>query len=638
VSRASLAAMNAAMRHRGPDDEGVHLDEDARVAIGARRLSVIDVAGGHQPLSNESGRVWAVLNGEIYNHPSLRETLRRMGHRFASHSDTEVLVHLYEEYGADLVHALDGMYAFAVWDSEERRLLLARDRFGEKPLFYADDGGELLFASELDALRAGGAACDELSAQALDAFFVHGYVPGPDTIVAGARQLAPGHSLVWSRGDGARISRYWRAPSAAHGAAGDRRELVAETQHHLESAIRSRTIADVPVGVFLSGGVDSTLLAALAARESPGAIRTFTVGYDVGAVNELQAARETATRLGSEHHELVLGAAEIAGRVPAVLAGLDQPLADQALVPLHAVAALARERVTVALGGEGADELFGGYPRYRWLARARAADESVPAPLAALGARALAAAPLGHRGARIADVLAPRTTVERHLDWVTDRRRERRAQLYGPQLAELAAGGASGGRPAAGSPAGGSPPAERLCAALLERVDADDPELGTAELMRLDQLHWLPDDVLVKADRAGMLVSLEVRAPYLSRDLAEFAASVSPDVHVAGSGKRLLRGVLERVLPAPRRPRSAPARPKTAFRAPAGEWLRGPLAPVMAEQARVGALYREGWFDGGQVGRLAREHAVGARDHAAVLWPLLAAGLWLDRWRGVADA
>ncbi|MFI5008817.1 MAG: asparagine synthase (glutamine-hydrolyzing) [Solirubrobacterales bacterium] len=615
MSDASLAAMNMAMRHRGPDDVGVHFDPHARVAIGARRLSIVDLAGGHQPLSNETGRVWAVLNGEIYNHSSLRESLERMGHRFASATDTEVLVHLYEEYGADLVHALEGMYAFAVWDSEQGRLLIARDRFGEKPLYYTQEGGDLLFASELDALRAGAPARDELSEESVDAFFVHGYVPGPGSILRGAHQLPPAHSLQWSRAAGVLIARYWRPPSARHGLARELdEELVGEAEHHLQAAVASRMIADVPVGVFLSGGIDSTLLATLAARRSRAPIQTFTVGYDVGAVSELDAARDTAARLGSEHHELRLCAPEVAVRVPAVLARLDHPLADQALVPLQAVAELARTQVTVALGGEGADELFAGYPRYRWLARASAGAAIVPPQLATLGARALARSPLGARGARLADVLAPRPTIERHLDWVTSRRREYRAGLYGPRLSALATD-------------------TGVCEALAARVDVSgEGELDTAQLMRLDQLQWLPDDVLLKADRAGMLVSLEVRAPYLSRELAEFAAGVAPSVHLAGAGKQLLRRVLDRVAPA------APRRPKTAFRAPAADWLRGPLAPAMAEQVRAGALYEEGWFARAPVARLIREHADGARDHAALLWPLLALGLWLDRWRGVAEA
>jgi asparagine synthase (glutamine-hydrolysing) len=615
-SAASLAAMNAAMRHRGPDDEGIHLDAGARVGIGARRLSVIDLAGGHQPLSNETGRVWAVLNGEIYNHSSLRASLQRMGHRFASVADTEVLVHLYEEYGADLVHALEGMYAFAVWDGERGRLLIGRDRFGEKPLYYTEEGGDLWFASELDALRAGTSVCEELSAAALDAFFVHGYVPGPGSILAGVHQLPPAHSLLWSRAGGSLLTRYWR-PSAHHGRARELEELVGEAEHHLQAAVASRMVADVPVGVFLSGGVDSTLLAALAARQSHVPIQTFTVGYDVGAVSELDAARLTAARLGSEHHELVLSEAEAAARVPAVLARLDHPLADQALVPLQAVAELARSRVTVALGGEGADELFAGYPRYRWLARASAAAV-LPAPLAALGARAIAAAPLGHRGARMADVLAPGSTIERHLDWVSAGRREHRASLYGPRLGAFVADGGAREALAArlGAPGGWAPNSRG--------------ELDAGELMRLDQLQWLPDDVLMKADRAGMLVSLEVRAPYLSRELAEFAAGVDPSVHLAGSGKQLLRRVLDRLAP------GVPGRRKTAFRAPAGDWLRGPLAATMAEQVRAGTLYEEGWFARAPVERLVREHVTGAHDRTALLWPLLALGLWLDRWRGVA--
>lgn len=607
----AVAAMNDALRHRGPDDEGVYVDHRTGVALGARRLSVIDVEGGHQPLSNERGDVWAVLNGEIYNHPSLQQHLRARGHRLASGTDTEVLVHLYEEYGDELVHALEGMFTFAVWDERRRRLLIGRDRFGEKPLFYVERAGTLSFASELTALRAGGDAGGDLDAAAIDAFFVLGYVPGPDAIVDGVRQLPPGHVLTWRHAaPGATVATYWSPPTYAPRPAEPHAELVAETRRLLEASVRSRMIADVPLGVFLSGGVDSTLIAALAARHSPAPIKTFTVGYDVGGVNETQAAALAARTLGADHHELILPADDVAIRVPALLAALDQPLADQALPALHAVAELARQTVTVVVGGEGADELFGGYPRYWWLARAARMERYLPAVVAARGARAVNAVGLTGRARRMADLLEPTTLLQRHLDWVTDRRSALREQLYGPRLAAHAS-------------------QQRVLGRHQALVDG---QLGTSvpgALMHLDQRLWLPEDVLVKADRAGMNVSLEIRTPYLHRDLAEFAGSVAPDAHLANGGKALLRALLAEVLPA-----GAAPRPKTAFRVPAADWLRGPLAPVMAAQLSAGCLYAEGWIDLDVARKLGSEHAAGQHDHSHVLWPLMALGLWLDRWRG----
>ena len=263
-----MASMNAAMVHRGPDDEGDYRDPASRVALGARRLSVIDVEGGHQPLSNEDGSVWAALNGEIYNHPRLQERLRSAGHRLSTETDTEVLVHLYEDYGLDLVHTLEGMFAFAVWDARKGALVLARDRFGEKPLFYAERDGELVFASEATSLLAGLPAGRELEPSAVDHFFVHGYSAGEETLLRGVRQLEPGHLLVWRRAGPVELRRYWTPPAPTAGAAAPIGELVAETGRLLDASVRSRMIADVPLGVFLSGGVDPTLVAALAARAS----------------------------------------------------------------------------------------------------------------------------------------------------------------------------------------------------------------------------------------------------------------------------------------------------------------------------------------------------------------------------------
>ena len=603
--------MNDALRHRGPDDAGVYVDGASGLALGARRLSIIDVAGGHQPLSNERGDVWAVLNGEIYNHPFLQRHLRERGHRLATATDTEVLVHLYEEYGDELVHALEGMFSFALWDEHRRRLLLARDRFGEKPLFYVEHAGNVTFASEVTALAAGAEVDGELDEAGVDAFFVFGYVPGPAAIVEGVRQLPPGHVLTWEPGGRpATIRPYWSPPSYAAGPPESRQELVAETRRLLEESVRSRMIADVPLGVFLSGGVDSTLIAALAAAHSTGPIKTFTVGYDVGGVSETGAAAATARAIGADHHELLMSSADVGVRVPALLAALDQPLADQALPALHAVAELARGEVTVTIGGEGADELFGGYPRYRWLGRAAHWQRFVPPSLGAPSARALGVMPLGGRARRVGYLIDGRPVLERHVDWVTEGRSALRPQLYGPRLAARAA-------------------RRHVLDDVHSRAHGRLAASVPGALMNLDQRHWLPDDVLFKADRAGMLVSLEIRTPYLHRELAEFAASVAPDLHLADGGKALLRAVLADVLPA-----DAAPRPKTAFRVPAAQWLRGPLAPVLARQLESGCLYGEGWIDGAAARALADQHAAGVCDHSHVLWPLLALGLWLDRHRG----
>jgi asparagine synthase (glutamine-hydrolysing) len=605
--------MNAAQRHRGPDDEGSYVDRATGVALGARRLSIIDVEGGHQPLSNEEGTVWAVLNGEIYNYRLLRGHLIERGHRLSTRTDTEVLVHLYEDYGEAIVHALEGMFAFALWDARRRRLLLGRDRFGEKPLFLMEEAGVLTFASELTALLAGVPASPDVDPAAVDSYFVFGYVPGPDSIVSGVRQLPPGHLLVWDHSSKtSALQRYWAPRTFSSSFAEPLDELAAETGRLLQFSVRSRMIADVPLGVLLSGGIDSTLIATIAARSSPKPVKSFTVGYDVGSVSEADVARRVAREVGTEHHEITLTEADVKARTPRLLAQLDQPIADQALVAMHAVAEFARREVTVVVGGEGADELFGGYPRYRWLARADRLGRLVPASLAARAA-ALDSLPGRHRAQRLAEVISPQPALERHLDWVTERRRHLRTALYGPLLSSALGG-------------------NRIVEELAGYMNASADGRIAGQFMRLDQLHWLPGDVLAKADRASMYVSLEVRTPYLHRELAEFAAAVPPETHTRHNGKALLRTLLADLLPGTGR------RHKTAFRVPVADWLKGPLAATVSEQLRAGALYEEGWFERQGARRMFSEHEAGQRDWSHALWPLLALGLWLDRFRGRNEA
>ena len=609
-SAAAVALMNAAQVHRGPDDEGAYEDPKGRISLGARRLSIIDIARGHQPLSNEDGSIWAILNGEIYNSPALQERLRGRGHTFKSRSDTETLVHLYEEYEDDLVHALEGMFAFAVWDERRGRLLIARDRFGEKPLFVQRHDRGLSFASELSALVAASKRKPELNLDAMDVYMVLGYVAGPDTIVEGIEHLSPGHRLSWESGsDRVEIHRYWSARRSVRASRESEAELTAETIRLLERSVAGTLVSDVPVGIFLSGGVDSALIASLVSAHSATRPQTFTVGYDVGNVSELDEARWTANQLGTEHHELVLGEADVARRVPTVLGALDQPLADPAVIPLHAVSELAHRQVSVVVGGEGADELFGGYPRYRWLIRSTQVKRVLPDRYAALAARTLVSLPLGANATRLADVLAPQTTLERHLDWVTANRRSVRGGLYGAALRSRAN-------------------SRSALDTFVPQLEGFDGELGADAFMQLDQGHWLPEDVLFKADRAGMLNSLEIRTPYLAREVAEFANSVRASTHLAGGGKRLLRGALSHYLP-----QRGSRRRKTAFRVPGAEWLRGPLRPLLADQIDHGTLAGEGFVDRDFLRRAAEAHDAGA-EMSSVLWPVMALGVWLDSYAG----
>ena len=508
----AIERMNATMVHRGPDDEGTFVDERAGVALGARRLSIIDVANGHQPLANEDRTVWAALNGEIYNAARLRETLIRRGHRFVSHVDTEVLVHLYEDYGRDLVHAIEGMYAFAIWDCARGEMLVGRDRFGEKPLFYSSTGGEFVFASELDAVMIGEDKRAEPDPDAVDEFFLFGYVRAPATIAHGVSQLSPGSTITWTRASGlGKPVRYWSLPRPPARLVQPRAAVVHEVRDALIRATRSRMVADVPLGAFLSGGLDSTLITALAARQSSEPLQTFTIGYSSGAVNETGPAAAVAAHLGTRHHEIVLSDSDVATLVPGLLTKLDQPLADRAMVAMHWLSKFAREHVKVIIGGEGADELFGGYGRYRWLGRA----ERLPRGLSHTAGRLLEA-PLrrlgGSRTDHLADLAGPWNPALRNLNWATEQRLGRRSVIYGP----------------------------RLHAARADRWTGDGWRPGNpvaTEAMLDDTHHWLPDDVLAKSDRASMLASLELRTPYLDRELAELAATVPAEVHLAQWGQ-----------------------------------------------------------------------------------------------------
>jgi asparagine synthase (glutamine-hydrolysing) len=448
----------------------------------------------------------------------------------------------------------------------------------------------------------------ELDPRALDAYFTFGYVTGVPSIVSGVEQLEPGCTLEWRPGS-VDISRYWSPPELPDEDETPNSELVAEAGELLEDSVRNRLISDVPLGVFLSGGVDSTLVAALAARHSTGELNTFTVGYDTGHVDEAQEARQAARLIGAVHHELTLSQAEVAARVPGYLREADEPIADQAFVALRALASFARGQVTVAVGGEGADELFGGYPRYRWLSRAEQLPVWIPRRRSAAVARSLAAVAGASRAARLSEVLEPATRLERHVRWVTNRRADIRARLYGPRLADgLAA------RPA--------DPLEDIV------LVTGNGSVGGA-FMHLDQVRWLPDDILVKADRATMRASLEFRTPFLDRRVAEFATSVPATTHLRHGGKHLLRELLKQVLP-----EAASRRKKVAFRTPAAEWLRGALRPAFQEQLDSCPLYDEGWFERGPVAALAAEHWQARADWSHVLWPLFGLGCWLERFRG----
>jgi asparagine synthase (glutamine-hydrolysing) len=600
VDSTPLTAMNEALRHRGPDSEGSLVD--GPVALAVRRLSIIDVEGGDQPIANEDGSVQVVQNGEIYNYRELRAGLERRGHAFSTRSDTEVLVHLYEELGPSFVRELRGMFALALWDSRSRRLVLARDRFGIKPLYYRAERGLLSFASELRALPRG-----EVDLDALTAFLAFNSIPAPLSIWRGTSKLPAGHLLVWNGEGEPELERFARPAPVAAGdvRTGEEAELAEELRARLRDSVRAHLIADVPVGVLLSGGVDSGALAALAALESSERVRTFSIGFEEGSFDELAGARRVAERYDTDHHELVLrpDAAEL---FPKLAAAFDEPFADSSALPTYLVSELASRDVKVALSGEGGDELFGGYYTY-------VADLLAPrvGPLAG-ALRALVEALPSSSGKASFDYKAKRFVraahlppLERHHAWKEIFTPEARAELLLPM------------REAA------SDPLDTYRARFAE-TDGAEP---LARLQDVDLGTYLVDDLLVKTDRASMAHSLEARVPYLDEVVAGFALSLPSRLKVRGlAKKRLLRKAV-----APLLPRSIVYGRKRGFSIPAAAWLRGPLVPFAREILAPAELRKQGFFRPAAVTRLLDEHVAGREDLSRQLWGVLTFTLWLEQ-------
>jgi asparagine synthase (glutamine-hydrolysing) len=597
IDPARLAAMSATLAHRGPDSDGSHVEDG--VGLAARRLAIIDLATGDQPIANETGTLHVVQNGEIYNYRELRRELERAGHRFTTRGDTEVLVHLYEEHGPRFAERLRGMFAIAVWDAGHKRLVLARDHYGIKPLYYRLQADELAFASELRALPRG-----KIDLDALEAFLAFNSIPAPLTIFRETRKLPPGHVLVWE-GDRAELSRYARpAPVDAADVRDDEdAELVEELRARLRDSVRAHLVADVPVGVLLSGGIDSSALTALAATESAEAVRTFSIGFEERSFDELSHARLVAQRYGTEHRELVLRP-DAALLLPALAEAFDEPFADSSALPTYLVSRLAAEDVKVALSGEGGDELFGGYYTY-------AADLLAlrAGPLARLARPLVERLPSSSAKASF-DYKAKRFVrgahlppLERHHAWKEIFSTETRAELTGRTSA--------------------FDPVELLRARFAETEGAE----LLARLQDVDLGLYLVDDLLVKTDRASMAHSLEARVPFLDPVVTNFALALPTTHKVRGLRKKvLLRKAVEPVVP-----REILRGRKRGFSIPAAAWLRGELEPFARETLSAETLRRQGFFRPEAVTRLIDDHVARREDLSRQLWGLLAFTLWHER-------
>jgi asparagine synthase (glutamine-hydrolysing) len=589
-----LAAMSATLAHRGPDSDGMFVD--GGVGLAARRLSIIDLDTGDQPIANEDGSVVVVQNGEIYNYEELTHELVRAGHRFRTHGDTEVIVHAYEEWGTAFAERLRGMFAIAIWDGRERRLVLARDRYGIKPLHYRAQDDGIVFASELRALPR-----DEVDLDALEAFLAFNSVPAPFSIFQGTRKLPQGHLLIWN--GGVELQRFSRPAPAADTRDEDEAELVEELRARLRDSVRAHLVSDVPVGVLLSGGVDSCMLAALAAEESAEPLRTFSIGFEERSFDELAHARLVAERYGTVHRELVLRP-DAALLLPALADAFDEPFADSSALPTYLVSQLAAGDVKVALSGEGGDELFGGYYTYAadLFAQRFGMLAAAARPLVERLPTSTRRASFDYRAKRFVRA-AHLPPLERHHGWKEIFSVDARAELTGRRAA--------------------FDPVDLLRARFAETEGA--PLL--ARLQDVDLGTYLVDDLLVKTDRASMAHSLEARVPFLDSVVTGFALALPTRHKVRGlSKKRLLRKAAEPLLPA----RIVNGR-KRGFSIPAAAWLAGELEPFARDTLSADVLRRQGFFQHEPVRRLLDEHVAGKQDWSRQLWGLLAFTLWYER-------
>ena len=591
-----LQAMCDAILHRGPDSDGRFLANG--VAMGMRRLSIIDVAGGDQPISNEDGSITVVFNGEIYNHHQLRRELTAAGHRFTTRSDTEVLVHLYEEYGTDMVSRLHGMFAFSIWDSRRQRLFIARDRTGMKPLSYALRGDGIVYGSELRAVYAFDRSALRVAPAAVMEYLAFGYVPDPNSIFEGVSKLPAGHFLLWGPGRPLQVQRYWRPP-APDETLRDETELVAQLRSRLEAAVTSHLESEVPLGAFLSGGTDSSAVVALMCRHAAGRVKTFSIGFAEAAYDESRAAKAVAAQLGTEHTELVVRP-DVEQMFESIAAMFDEPFADSSAIPTFLVAQLARQSVTVALSGDGGDELFGGYTRYGTTLRRTGGNGGVASRLAAALGLMLPHAFPGRN--RLVDL--GRSRIGRYASSVVQ-----------PVRVD------EGGVASAWHPAGRRTVDEQLNRFL----SAEESEDFAALMMRLDLETYLSGDILTKVDRTSMAVSLEARVPLLDVDLVEFALSIPGDLRVtAGESKRLYRRAIRGIVPD-----FVLSAPKRGFAVPLASWFRGPLLHrIQALRTPTAAI--EQYLDIPAVERLVAEHAIGRRDHSVLLWRLIVLNYWLS--------
>ncbi|GIU82365.1 MAG: asparagine synthase (glutamine-hydrolyzing) [Acidobacteria bacterium] len=605
-----LRRMCDRMRHRGPDSAGFWFDE--KVCLGMRRLSIIDLQTGDQPVFNEDKSIIAMMNGEIYNFRELRSDLEKKGHTFRTKTDTEVLPHLYEEYGEAMLKHLNGMFAFALWDSKKQKLLIARDRFGEKPLFYGIFKDKLIFASEPKVLFEHPCTSKELDLQALRFYLSFDYVPAPFSIYKGIRKLPAAHFLKVENST-VSIEQYWRL-SFGEKIDISLEEAVEKLHELLADSVKMRLIADVPLGILLSGGVDSSTVAALAAEHSSGKVKTFSIGFREDSFDESKFSRLVAKHLGTEHHEEILSVEKVADLISDIGHWLDEPLSDGSLIPTYLLARFVKQHVTVALGGDGGDEIFAGYPMYfghklvkayrmipKFLRRnfIEPVVEALPVSTKNLS--------FDYKAKRFVRASEYDFAARHHLWFGSFSLLEQEKLLSADVLSST------------------NGDIYEHARELLSECDAND-DIERAQF--LDMKLYLAEDILTKVDRASMAVSLEVRAPFLDPRIAEFVAKLPPGYKLNGmQGKFLLKKTVEKLLP-----KEVLRRPKKGFGIPIAEWLKGRLNPFLHDMLNADRLRKQGIFNGDYVSKLIKNHEQGKVSHHKELWTLLIFQIWFDNF------
>jgi asparagine synthase (glutamine-hydrolysing) len=609
VEREALAEMNQQIAHRGPDDAGFYVQ--ARVGLAMRRLSIVDLENGHQPISNEDGNVWMVFNGEIYNHQELRCDLENRGHRYRTRSDTETIVHLYEEYGRDCVQYLRGMFAFAIWDARSQKLFAARDRLGIKPFYYLHDGEKFVFGSEIKALLAYPGVHAVFNRSVLPEYLAFGYLSGDETFFKGIRKIPPGRTLELDISGNAEVREYWDLRRVASEPPQPESFYVKTYRELLEQAVSSHLMSDVPLGVFLSGGLDSSAVAALATKARGGPLQTFSVGYDEHDYSELPYARTVAQHLGSEHHEVILTRQAFFDALPKLIWHEDEPMVWPSSVSLYFVAQLARQHVSVVLTGEGSDETLAGYTRYAWTLWNRHADSvyrsMTPAAARALVRRAIHSAPLGSALRRKFEHTFFSRDGSRWESFYFDNfysafSGDEQPELLRPDLRENAKS----------AYAGTMQFWEKSSGSLLTRLLYTDIKTYLVEL-------------LMKQDNMSMAASIESRVPFLDHKLVEFAFSIPPQYSTRGmAGKCVLKKITEGLLPA-----SIVHRRKLGFPTPWQGWLAGSQLEELEQSLAGPRALERGLFEPAAVKKLFAEQRAGLRDNGNRIWRLLNLELWL---------